>query len=177
MTRLGGTIEVDSASGQGTTFRVTLPVARATASADPAPPVPQQLPPQARQGRVLVIDDEPLLLRAAERILAADRHVILASSAKEALALFERDEPFDVVLCDLMMPEMTGIALFERVAVRWPNLAERFVFLTGGVFSREAAAFLERCGRPCIDKPFQINTLVAIVNAVADAAPEPVPRP
>jgi len=168
VTRLGGTIGVDSVVGKGTTFRVELLVDRAAAPEGPAPPVAKPAAPLARRARVLIVDDEPLLRKATARILEPEHDVVVADSARQVLSLLEQGERFDVVLCDLLMPEMTGIELFECVSVRWPDIAARVVFLTGGVFSRQAAAFLESSGRPWIDKPFQVDALLEIVREIAE---------
>lgn len=123
--------------------------------------------PQTRKLRVLVVDDEPLLLRMTARVLGRQFDVVPAGSAREALALLEQAEMFDAILCDLLMPEMTGMELYARLSERWPELAARVVFLTGGVFTRQAAAFLAECGRPQLDKPFSVEAVQQAVEAVA----------
>ena len=168
VTRLGGTIGVESVLGKGTTFRVELLVDRASAPEGPTPPVAKPAAPLARRSRVLIVDDEPLLRKATARILEQEHDVVVAGSARQALSLLEQGERFDVVLCDLLMPEMTGIELFELVSVRWPDIAARVVFLTGGVFSRQAAAFLESSGRPWVDKPFEVDALLQIVREIVE---------
>ena len=164
VTRLGGTIEVERAPERGTIFRVALPIARTSANEPSPPPMSARAKTRARRGRVLMIDDEPLLLNATRRVVEGEYDVVVAESAKQALAQLEQGERFDAILCDLLMPEITGMELYEQVRARWPEIAARFVFLTGGVFSRDAAMFLETCGRPWLDKPFQIADLLAAVR-------------
>jgi len=87
--------------------------------------------------------------------------------AKEALRLFGQDRAFDVVLCDLQMPEMSGSELYETVRQRWPELAQRFIFITGGACSQEARRFLESPGLAFIHKPFQVGELLELIESHA----------
>jgi len=124
-----------------------------------------------RTTRVLVIDDEPLVASAARRLLARSHEVQVAHCGRSALLLIDSAQ-FDAVLCDLMMPNMTGIELHARLSAIRPELAERMVFLTGGVFDDEAERFLEAHARWCMGKPFDPGALVALVAeriASADA--------
>jgi PAS domain S-box-containing protein len=169
VTRLGGAIDVESAPGRGTTFRVTLPVARASRAEAPLPPATARRMP-ARKPRLLIVDDEPILLKTTARVLEDDHEIALANTAKEALALLEQGQRFDVILCDLMMPEMTGMQLFERLRERWPDMASRVVFLTGGVFTRQAANFLAASTRPHLDKPFTVEAVRQAVGKLMAGA-------
>ncbi len=172
VTSLGGVLEVDSSFGGGTTFRVELPAAVAATTA-----------PQARAtvasgaaGRILVIDDEPAVLAAIGRILAKEHDVVMLSDSREALRQIEAGERFDVVFCDLMMPHLSGDALYARVASVAPAIAARFVFITGGACETRLQRFLSEAPNPCIDKPFSIDTLRMAAQRQLErhAAPGPV---
>jgi CheY-like chemotaxis protein len=113
-------------------------------------------------GRILVVDDEPLVGRLVERALAREHRVVVLTSGRAALELIVAGERFDLVLCDLMMPEMTGMDLHEQVKALAEDQAERMVFLTGGAFTRRAREFLE--DRPCLEKPFDLSALEALVR-------------
>jgi DNA-binding NtrC family response regulator len=116
----------------------------------------------SRRGRVLVIDDEPLITRVLQRGLT--RHdVIVACHARDALARIQQGETFDIILCDLLMPDINGIDLHDYLAREHPAIAPRVVFMTGGAFTARAKQFLSRVSNERIDKPFslaQINRLV-----------------
>jgi CheY-like chemotaxis protein len=89
------------------------------------------------------------------------------TSGRDALGRLERDEPYDLVLCDLMMPDLTGMDLYDEVQKKHPRLARRVIFMTGGAFTPRAAAFLDRLrqnGIACVDKPFRVDDLVALVD-------------
>jgi CheY-like chemotaxis protein len=169
VTAAGGRIEVETQVGQGTTFHVTLPAAGAGDEESPPeePPTAAPVPPGGRR-RVLVVDDDALVIRSVARTLAERYEIVTASSAVEALARVEQGERFDALLCDLMMPEMTGMELHARLAERAPALARRMLFITGGAFTEAAARFLAE-GRACVEKPFEPEALRAAVERIAAA--------
>jgi CheY-like chemotaxis protein len=117
-----------------------------------------------RRGRILVVDDEALVLRIVQRILGADHDVVAFSSAKEALAFCESGETFDLILCDLMMPDMTGMDLHHALSIVAPELAKKMMFLTGGAFTEKAQSFLAEPPKEHIEKPFDATNLRSIVN-------------
>jgi signal transduction histidine kinase len=162
---VGGTIEAESALGRGSTFVVRLP-----ASTRSHIPQRTQAPPTVTAGasaRVVVVDDEPLVGRSIRRTLQGHQ-VEIFSSGTEAIERLCSGEPFDVVFCDLMMPEVSGMEVFERVTERRPELASRFVFMTGGAFTPEARAFLKDTELACLDKPFELGQIRDLVRERAE---------
>ncbi|MDQ3031870.1 MAG: PAS domain S-box protein [Myxococcota bacterium] len=158
----GGSITVASAVGRGTTFKVTLPAARAGVGALASVRPPSS--PAARRGRVLVVDDEPLIARAVKRVLSSDHDVTSARSGTEALELLRTGSDFDVIICDMMMPQMTGMEFYEHLVESMPSRALRIVFLTGGAFTRSAKEFLDRVPNHRMEKPFDTVHLRRLVN-------------
>ncbi len=161
ITALGGKIEVESLPGEGSVFRVYLPPARSE-EAD-APPVVAVRPGQ-RRGRVLIIDDEPIIGATIRRLLSAEHEVVISTGANDALDRFRAGERFDVILCDLMMPEVTGAEFYQQLRRESPEQAERVIFLTGGAFTPRAREFLDNVTNLLIEKPFEHEQLRALVN-------------
>jgi DNA-binding response OmpR family regulator/anti-sigma regulatory factor (Ser/Thr protein kinase) len=165
---LGCTISVKSTVGKGTEFRVVL--RRAKAEAVAAPALVPSAPATARRGKVLVIDDEPALCRTIQRILAGDHEVVVAMSARQALDLIVGGERFDAILSDVMMPEMTGMELHAKLLQSLPDQAGKMIFVTGGAFSADAAAFLDDESHTKLDKPFRPAALREVLQKVLGRA-------
>jgi CheY-like chemotaxis protein len=114
-----------------------------------------------------VVDDEAPVAAAIRRVLASRHEVVVCGSASDALGAVERGERFDAVVCDLMMPGMTGMELHEALARVAPDLADRFIVLTGGAFTDRARSFLERFpDLPRCEKPFDSGELRGLVAKV-----------
>ncbi len=161
---LDGRIEYVTEAGQGTAFRVFLPPARHEARDVPRPENLADLVAR-RRGRVLVVDDEPLITRTVQRALSKDHDIVAMSSAEDALAHISSGERFDVILCDLMMPQMTGMDLHSELLRIAKDQAARMIFLTGGAFTPRARAFIDETRNKLIEKPFDAIHLRAIINA------------
>ncbi len=160
VTGLGGEIQVESDEGAGTLVRVLLP---ATGSAWPeglAPPLPVRL--DAARRRILVVDDEPMVASAVQRLLSG-HEVSGVTDPRHALARIQAGERWDAILCDLMMPSMSGMEFQARLQQTAPSLAARLVFMTGGAFTSRAAEFLERSRQPYLEKPFDRDRLREIL--------------
>ncbi len=157
---LGGVITCESTVGRGARFHVTLPVAQSPRPSQPSITVVS--PP--KRGRVLVIDDEVPLLRVIARGLGSHCDVVTESDPREALELLCTDAHFDVVLCDIIMPHLTGADLFRLVKARAPHRAERFVFMTGGVSRSGVADFFAAVPNQCLEKPVTLQALREIVQ-------------
>ena len=164
VSQLGGKIEVESELGKGATFRVVLPPARRSDVA-PAPVAIASRPPLShRRGKVLVVDDEPMLGSAIRRVLSSQHDVVTTTRAVDALEHLRSGATFDVIFSDLMMPQVTGMELFQRISKEFPEQAQRMVFLTGGAFTQAARDFLAKVPNRTLEKPIDRNGLLALVN-------------
>jgi signal transduction histidine kinase/CheY-like chemotaxis protein len=166
---IGGELRVASKPGKGSTFTVLLPVAEQPNDPPPASkPFPSS--PDPRRGRVLVIDDDPMVSAVVRRTLSQDHDIVTSNRTEQALDLLRGGERFDVILCDVMMPNMTGVDFWHELERFAPEETRRIVFLTGGAFAPQARQFLESVPNLHIDKPFVPEQLRAIVRERVDAS-------
>jgi CheY-like chemotaxis protein len=117
--------------------------------------------------RILVVDDDPLVRTAVGRCLA-EHQVTLAASAEAAMDLLDAGERYDLILCDLMMPDMNGMDLHSLLRRELPEQGRRMIFLTGGVLTSEAADFVS-ADHIVVDKPFSPRRLRELVLDFAAA--------
>jgi PAS domain S-box-containing protein len=167
-----GGITVESQPDVGTTFRVTLPTMPGAPAAAAGADVATAATPRVR-ANVLVIDDEPAVGSVAARVLRGRHSVVVTTSGKVAVARIENGERFALILCDVMMPTMSGTEVHERIARLDPEQAERIVFMSGGVFSYETRAYLDGLPNRRLDKPFRAEQLTALVDDLTGAARAP----
>jgi len=159
---VGGEIWVESRLGAGTVFHLSVPAA---APIEAAPPAPESATPGLR-GKLLVIDDERLLLDVIGRVFEDQHDVVLCEEAKLALELLDGGARFDLIVSDLMMPAMTGMDLYEQLLARHPDQARRTIFVTGGVVTARAIDFLRAVPNHTVQKPFDLDRFCDLVNAL-----------
>jgi PAS domain S-box-containing protein len=153
-----GRIAITSAPGAGTEVTVTLPAVTATARAPrPTPP-----PPVTPRLRVLVIDDEPMVRKVVRMTLGPYHEVEVAAGGEAGLALLA-DQTFDVILCDVMMPGMSGREVYEQIRARHPGLERRIVLITGGAFVPRLAEFVESVDNLKLLKPFTEDQVLSVI--------------
>ncbi|HET7503656.1 MAG TPA: two-component regulator propeller domain-containing protein [Kofleriaceae bacterium] len=158
---LGGQIAIESARGRGSLVRVILPPAR-EATAHPAIAAAATTPAHRRH-RVMIVDDEPRVAQALKRMLHVDHDLTLVTCGAEAIEHVTAGERFDAIITDVMMPNMTGIELFDRLESLAPDQAMRMIFLSGGVFTAQTRTRLEAAGNPQLQKPVSSQELRACV--------------
>jgi PAS domain S-box-containing protein len=168
---MGGAISAESNPGKGSIFRVLLRTASQESELQSRPtlrlPIPVVNGPRAR---VLVVDDEPHVTTALQRALGSEHEVSTAHNVRDALRMLAEDRRFDVILCDVMMPGMTGMDLYAELGRASPDMAGRIVFMTGGAFTPRAVSFLEEVPNPKLGKPLNLEELRVLVTQRAAEA-------
>jgi len=159
---LGGEITVESEIGKGSCFHIYLPPAQRVESSPRAGRV--RRPIAALSARILVIDDEPIVGTALKRVLGKTNEVVAENSARKALDRIRGGEHFDLILCDLMMPDMTGADFYAEFKELSPTRAGEIVFMTGGAFTPKARTFLASVSNERLEKPFDMATLKKLVH-------------
>ncbi|HEU0030332.1 MAG TPA: ATP-binding protein [Kofleriaceae bacterium] len=169
----GGTARVLRGSRGGARVEVRLPCERR--------PPPERAsaagsvrvePRDGGRARVLIIDDEPLLLRSLARAVALEHDVVTALGGRAALELLASDHAFDLVICDLQMPNVDGVAIHEALSATAPGLLPRLVVMTGGAVTPRAAQFVEQTRPRLIGKPIDIDDVLALARDFAGRARE-----
>lgn len=164
-----GELEVTSVRGEGTRFEIVLPEDTGLSSDVPQSPAREggEVILTRRRARILLIDDEALLRKAVRRILEPAHTVVEAPTGRDALILLSASESFDVIICDLMMPELDGPSFYERVGALHPRLLDRLVFLTGGAFTPRAKEFVASASPLVLEKPISSKELLGVVRRIA----------
>jgi PAS domain S-box-containing protein len=162
---LGGEITADSDPSGGCTMRVVLPPASMQhAPSKPATPM-CALPIRPF---VLVVDDDPNVGAGIRRMLAKECEIEIATTALDALARIHAGVRIDVILCDLMMPDVPGMEFYRELERIDPESARKMIFMTGGAFSMGVREFLASAPRPYVEKPFTANTIREHIRTVLE---------
>jgi signal transduction histidine kinase/CheY-like chemotaxis protein len=170
---LEGEIEIASAVGHGTTVRVTLPACDEAALPERATVASREATARDERRRILIVDDDrPVAAAIALELSSHD--VVVAESGREALEILRRDRAFDMILCDVMMPEVSGMDVYDAIRLMDPVLLRRVVMMTGGAFSQRAREFLANIDAPVIEKPFEPGQLHAMVCSLERRQSAPV---
>jgi CheY-like chemotaxis protein len=128
------------------------------------PPPPSAVRPVTRRSRLLVVDDDPMIRRFVRRVLTTDHDVSDVAEGADALAFLARGESFDLVLCDVMMPHMSGIELYRHLQLAFPLMAEKVVFITASARAPSVQEFLRTAPVTTLEKPFGARDLRDMVE-------------
>ncbi|MEQ9072277.1 MAG: ATP-binding protein [Sandaracinaceae bacterium] len=165
VTSAGGDIRVvRSRPGEGTLIRVELPAAGG--GAVPFEPDVRDTDPDAPAGagRILIVDDEVKLAQTLALALGDGFDVVVAGSGREALDVLADDRDWDLVLCDLMMPDVSGMDVYDAIVEQMPQLLPKLVFMTGGAFTSRARQFLKRYRPRRLQKPFALDEVERLLR-------------
>jgi CheY-like chemotaxis protein len=162
----GGTVEIESEEGAGTLVRVSIPAARAPVTA--AVPAPRT--GSARPRRALVIDDEASICALVEQFLKNRAWTVVALQDSNGVESACQNSEFDLVVCDLKMPGRDGIEVLEVLRRERPELAKRFLLMTGNLADAEMKGMQQLDGIAVVRKPF---TLARLAEAIANIAGDP----
>lgn len=113
-------------------------------------------PDDKLRGRVLIVDDNADVRAALRRMVGKAHDVVATSSGSEALDVLARDPKFDVIVLDLMMPQMSGVEVHAQLALASPDLARRVLFLSGGTSDRKSVEYLASVPIPRLEKPLRL---------------------
>jgi DNA-binding response OmpR family regulator len=128
--------------------------------------VPRSANSSAPRARLLIVDDEVLFSGSLRRLFASEHEVSVANRGRDVIGLLRDGERFDAILCDLVMPEVSGIDLYKELRRIAPDQADCVIFLTGGAFSEHAQHFLGGISNPWFEKPCNLEILRAAVREV-----------
>ncbi len=162
---MGGRVEALGGPDGPVTLRVLLPRAPITPVAD-VPVAPKSMVIDRRSASVLVIDDEPALGRVLPRLLAP-HSVTVVERARDALERLRTGGRFDVILCDVMMPEMNGMQFHQELVRDRPDVARRVIFMSGGVFSPALRDFFDALPNRKLEKPLDLPALRRLIDETA----------
>jgi CheY-like chemotaxis protein len=165
VSELGGRVEVQTESDGGTRIRILLRQAQVGAAGQAVPPARAPAIEQ-RVATILVVEDEPALGRVLPRLLAP-HSVTVVDRARDALKRLRTGGRFDVILCDVMMPEMDGMQFHQELARERPDIARRIIFMSGGVFSPALRQFFDELPNRRLEKPLDIQTLRRLIDEMA----------
>lgn len=169
ITALDGRLSVESVVGEGTTFQITLPASDEGVLLVDSPKRVMDVEAQ-QSARILVVDDDLHVSRALKRTLRAHQ-VEAVNNGREAIERCLNND-YDFILCDLMMPDITGMDVYSALSLKRPEMTDKMIFMTGGAFTARARQFLDGVINPRIDKPFDHGQLRQMVREMLAASPQ-----
>lgn len=157
--RAGAGLEYE-VNEENLSLTLSLPVAKALPTRVPASPTARP----NRRGTILIVDDEPAIIRSTRRILEKEHDILAAGTAEEALEIMRANQNIDILLLDVFMPGMSGLELAENLNRMSSPLAQRIIFMTGGASNVEIQRFLSESNAPVLEKPLDIQLLNSLIS-------------
>ncbi len=167
----GGSIEVESRPGAGTEVTVSLPTSSMEFSPGQAWVESEEIIERDAddlKGVVLLVDDEEAIIKSYQRLLPSSLHILTASTGLEAMRVLEERDDIDVIVCDMMMPDLAGDEVYRRISSLKPEYAERFVFITGGAFTDKTRDFTLSVESRLMEKPFGMDDFLEAIREVLE---------
>jgi CheY-like chemotaxis protein len=123
-----------------------------------------------KQKKILVVDDELMLLMTMQRMLENLYDVTTAVGGREAIKIIDKQEKplFDLIICDIYMPDMNGVNLYLHIIKNHPYLQNRIIFMTGGALTTEIEEFLQSNKNMCLSKPFEYSKFLQAIKDSID---------
>ena len=160
-----GDITCATTDGVGSRFDVRIPIETGLELQVDVPAAPHASA-EPKRGRVLLIDDERAVAMVYGELLSLHHEVVVAHGGKQAVELLSSGERFDVIVCDLMMPELDGVAVYENALAKRPDLATRFVFCSGGLVTARARELAAKPNTRLLYKPVSIDDMLRVIESV-----------
>lgn len=172
----GGDIQVKSEAGKGSTFKIILPIETGLQDDDiVVDDEPGEDKAQvAQKPRVLLIDDNERIIKSYARILKPHNELVTAQGGQKGIELLARDQNFDAILCDMMMPDTDGIEVYEFLMKNQPRLAARVIFFTGGAFTARTKKFIDNVPNNVLEKPVDFILLRSLIKRMAQLPRSPL---
>jgi two-component system NtrC family sensor kinase len=163
ITEHGGNIWAESGPQGGTRMFVELPIETPTQEAEEVDAVPSKFT-SGNLARILVIEDEPAVLEVVQRALMRKGYLVEGTeSGQEGLELLE-SQSYDLILCDIRMPGMSGIEFYQKLEKKKPEMLARLIFTTGDTISPGSQSFLKLINATVLPKPFELEKLLVVVR-------------
>ena len=121
--------------------------------------------PEERRGSILIVDDDEFIGTTLMRLLERNFDVAMTTRSAQARDWLLRGDRYDVILCDLLMPQLSGMDLYDQVAAAAPDQANRMILLTGGALTTTVRDFRDRVHNPRLEKPFELARLLTLIKA------------